>query len=111
MADKITMDSIKEELYEMEDKIIRERQARKNKDGSTFSYRLYEIRVEKNREEEQQMSLPERKEAYRERFEDIVNQHTINIEDTLDKGLCLAAIGAIHNARKCQFELDNLEVN
>lgn len=110
MANEITWDGIKEELYKLEDAIIRERQARVNKDGSTFSYRLYEIRVEKNREDEQRMSPEERKASYRERFEDIVNQHMINIEDTVDKGLCLVAIGAIHNARKCQFELDNLEV-
>lgn len=110
MVDIIALDNIKKELYEMEDKIIKERQARVNKNGSTFSYRLYELRVGQRREEEQQMSMTERIETYKERFEDIVNQHTINIEDTLDKGLCLVAVGAIHNARKCQFELDNLEV-
>lgn len=110
MTNEFTLDTIKAELENMEDKIIRERQQRINKDGSTFSYRLYEIRVDKNREDERLMTPEERRNAYKERFEDIVNQHQINIEDTLDKGLCLVAIGAIHNARKWQFELDNLQV-
>lgn len=108
MTNTITLETIKEELDKMEDKIIKERQARKNTYDHIYAYKLYEIRVDKNREDEREMSSEERKEAYKERFEEVVNQHQINIEDTLDKGLCLVAIGAICDARKWQMELDNL---
>lgn len=105
MENIISLAAIKEELVKLEDEIINERRGRNNKEGSTFSYRLYEIRVEKNRAEEELMSEEERRISYKERFEDIVNQHQINIEDTLNRELCLIAIKAIHNARKWQLLL------
>ena len=108
MTNEITLETIKEELDKMEDKIIKGRQARKNTYDHTYAYKLYEIRVDKNREDEREMTSEERKKTYKERFEEVINQHQINIEDTLDKGLGLVAIGAICDARKWQMELDNL---
>ena len=105
MENITNLEVIKLELETLEDEIINERRERNNQEGSTFSYRLYEIRVEKNRTEEEQMTEEERRASYRERFEDIINQHQINIEDTLDRELCLVAIKAIHNARKWQLLL------
>lgn len=110
MKNELQLEKIKEELEKMEEEIIKERHQRANPGGSIFSYRLYEIRLDNNREKEYSMSYEERKQAYNERFEDIIKQHQINIEDTLDKTLSLIAIKAIHNARKWQLELKELKL-
>ena len=43
------LNRIKEELERMEDEIIKERKERVTKEGSLFSYRLYEIKVQRCR--------------------------------------------------------------
>ena len=96
------LNRIKEELEKMEDEIIKERKERVTKEGSLFSYRLYEIKVQRCREEETQLRDEERKEAYKERFDEVVNQHQMNVEDTLSRELCLKAVKAIHVARNWQ---------
>lgn len=108
MNNELLLKKIKEELEEMEADIIDERRQRTMPEGNSFSYRLYEIKVDDNKKKDTDLSYEERKQAYKERFEDIIKQHQINIEDTVDKKLCVIAIKAIHNAKRCQMELEEL---
>ena len=66
------------------------------------------MQLNENREKESEMSYETRKQAYQERFENIIEQHQINIEDTLDKMICITAIKAIQYARNWQFTLEEL---
>ena len=108
MKNEFQLEKIKEELERMEDEIINERHQRTKTGESPFSYKLYEMQLNENREKESEMSYETRKQAYQERFENIIEQHQINIEDTLDKMICITAIKAIQNARNWQFTLEEL---
>lgn len=105
MNKKCSLNEIKEELERMEDEIIKERKERSKNEGSLFSYRLYGLKVQKYREEELFMTDEEKKEAYRERFDEVVNQHQMNVEDTLSREICLKALKAIHAAKNFQKDL------
>ena len=85
MKNTIDLEMVKTELEKMEDELIKGRKDRENEYGSTLAYRLYEIQVEKNREEDDEMTEAERIISYKERLDEIVNQHQINIEHTLNK--------------------------
>ena len=52
MKNIIDLELIKTELEKMEDELIKGRKDREHEYGSTLAYRLYEIQVEKNREED-----------------------------------------------------------
>lgn len=106
MKQSIDLEKIKEELEKMEDEIIKERKERIPKTGSLFSYRLYEIKVENSRNREKELTDQEKAGAYKERLEEVVKQHRINMEDTLDKEFCLKSVKAMHNAQNWKMYIE-----
>lgn len=105
MKQKIDLDRIKEELEQMEDEIIQERKERMIKEGSLFSYWLYEIKVESSREENE-MTEKEKIENYKQRLADVIKQNKINIEDTLNREICLMAVRGIHHAQNLRIYIE-----
>ena len=103
----LTLEEIKVEIERMEDDIIQERKQRNNRTGSLFSYQLYELKIEKNRGEwGGEESRKELKEKLKEQLEDICNQQQMNMEDTLDMGICLRAIKVICRTKELQQLLE-----
>ncbi len=97
---------MQKEIEKMEDDIIQERRQRNNKTGSLFSYLLYELKIEKNRcEWGGEKTEEELKEKLLEQLEEICKQQEINIEDTLELGICLRAIKVICHAKELQQQL------
>ena len=106
MKHNLNLEKIKVELEKMEDEIIKEREEKKAKPGSLFSYWLYEIKVKNRREKEKELTNQEKIKGYKEGLEEVVKQHQINMEDNIDRELCIKAVKDIHNA---QMLIDSLD--
>ncbi len=83
-------------LTQMEKNILEERQLRKEEGRSSFSYWLYAKKVNEYGQQEQST-----KEQIRKRFEEVIEQHRINIEDNpLDEEIRNRSLRAIEEAKK-----------